>query len=312
MSDRHIRFVKALLLLIGTLSIDAAEADNVPHAKIIRSWNDESFARGRDLYEVLCITCHGTPEKEGTLPTSRPFWKEPFKNGSDPYNVYKTLANGLGQMPAWTFLTPEQRYDAIHYIREAFVRPHNPAAYFKVDEPYLASLPEGTTQLAANVPPKKIPPYLQMDFGPALFWTLQVASNNIAYKGIAVRLDDGPGGISKGRAWMLYDHDTMRVAAGWAGDQFIDWRGIAFDGSHGTHASIVGRKTFINPVGPGWADPESGSFDDPRFRGRDGKPYGPLPREWARLQGVFLHSNKVVIAYSVGVCADSGIARLRT
>ena len=57
------------------------------------------------------------------------------------------------------------------------------------------------------------PPYQRMDFGPALFWTLQVAPGNIAQKGIAVRLDDGPGGVSKGRAWMVYDHDTMRVAA---------------------------------------------------------------------------------------------------
>ena len=166
MSDRPIGSVKALLLLISTLSIGAAESDKAPHAKIIRSWDDGSFARGRELYEVLCITCHGTPEKEGTLPTSRPFWKEPFKNGNDPYSIYKTLANGLGQMPAWTFLTPEQRYDAIHYIREAFVRPHNPAAYFKVDGPYLASLPEGMTEPAANEPPPRKNPAVS----PNGFW----------------------------------------------------------------------------------------------------------------------------------------------
>ena len=41
--------------------------------------------------------------------------------------------------------------------------------------------------------------------GPALFWTYQVAPGNIAQKGIAVRLDDGPGGVSKGRAWMVCD-----------------------------------------------------------------------------------------------------------
>ena len=52
-----------------------------------------------------------------------------------------------------------------------------------------------------------------MNFGPALNWTYQVAPGNIAYKGIAIRLDPGAGGISKGRSWMIYDHDTMRVAA---------------------------------------------------------------------------------------------------
>ena len=298
------QFLKIYAVLLSTLlSVGAAEPEGTAHARIIRGWDERSFARGEQLYETICISCHGTPEKEGTLPTSRAFWKEPLKNGHDPFSLYKTLTEGLGQMPAWTFLTPEQRYDAIHYVRETFIKPHNPSNYFNITETYLAGLPEGTEKVsktAKMIQFEKTPQYLRMDFGPALFWTLQVETNNIAYKGIAIRLDGGPGGVSKGRAWMLYDHDTMRVAAGWTGDKFIDWRGIAFDGSHGTHASILGDKIFVNPVGPGWADPINGTFDDPRFHGRDGKPYGPLPREWAHLEGVYLNSNKVVIAYTVG------------
>src|SRR5688572_30914450 len=114
------------------------------------------------------------------------------------------------------------------------------------------------------------PQYQQMNFGPVLFWTLQVAPANIAQKGIAIRLDAGDGGVSKGRAWMVYDHDTMRVATATTGS-FIDWKGIAFDGTHNTHTSLTGERLFANPVGPGWANPLSGSWDDPRFRGRDGK-----------------------------------------
>src|SRR5207247_2197327 len=267
------------------------------------SWNAESLARGEKLYNSICITCHGNLTQAGSLPTSRPFWKEPFKNGSDPFSIYKTLSQGLGQMPAWTFLTPEQRYDAIHYIRETFVKPHNPGAYFKVTPEYLAGLPKCSgrgVKTEEMLEFEKGPKYLRMDFGPALFWTLQVETNNIAYKGIAVRLDDGPGGVSKGRVWMLYDHDTMRVAAAWTGDKFVDWRGIAFDGSHQTHTSIVGQKAFVNPVGPGWAHPQSATFEDPRLRGRDNKPYGPLPRDWARFKGVYFNGNKVVLTYTVG------------
>src|SRR5205814_2082626 len=63
---------------------------------------------------------------------------------------------------------------------------------------------------------------------------------------------------------------------------------------------IAGQKSFVNPVGPGWADPRTASFADPRFHGRDNKPYGPLPRQWAHFQGAYLHSNKVVVAYTVG------------
>jgi hypothetical protein len=137
-----------------------------------------------------------------------------------------------------------------------------------------------------------------MDFGPALFWTLQIAPGNIAQKGIAIRLDDGPGGVSKGRVWMVYDHDTMRVAAATTGD-FVDWKGIAFDGSHGTHTSLTGDRHFVNPVGPGWASPD-GKWDDVRLVGRDKKRYGPLPREWAHYEGMYLHGSKVVIAASIG------------
>jgi len=299
------RFASFVFALLCRLVVCGAEepSEAIDHAGILRSWNAESLARGENLYNTICVTCHGNLTQAGSLPASRPFWKEPFKNGSDPLSLYKTLSQGLGQMPAWTFLTPEQRYDAIHYLRETFVKPHNPAAYFNVTKEYLDALPKGTgrgAKTAEMIEFEKGPKYLRMNFGPALFWTLQVEPDNIAYKGIAVRLDDGPGGVSKGRAWMLYDHDTLRVATAWTGDQFVDWRGIAFDGSHETHASIAGTKAFVNPVGPGWADPQTASFADPRFRGRDNKPYGPLPREWAHFQGAYYHSNKVVVAYTVG------------
>jgi hypothetical protein len=149
----------------------------------------------------------------------------------------------------------------------------------------------------AATPQEALPPYRRMDFGPALFWTLQIEPGNIAQKGIAIRLDDGTGGVSKGRAWMIYDHDTMRVAAATTGD-FVDWKGIAFDGSHGTHASLSGERHFVNPVGPGWASPE-GKWDDARLVGRDKRRYGPLPREWAHYEGMYLYNNKVVIAATI-------------
>ncbi|MEE2948053.1 MAG: hypothetical protein VX392_07025, partial [Verrucomicrobiota bacterium] len=41
-------------------------------------------------------------------------------------------------------------------------------------------------------------PYIDMNYGPYLTASIEVAPDNIAYKGIAIRLDDGPGGVSKG------------------------------------------------------------------------------------------------------------------
>ncbi|GDY21061.1 hypothetical protein LBMAG56_24070 [Verrucomicrobiota bacterium] len=152
--------------------------------------------------------------------------------------------------------------------------------------------------LSVNVfaasPPATSPPYRRMDFGPVLFCTYQVAPGNIAQKGLAIRLDDGPGGVSKGRAWLVYDHDTMRVAAATTGD-FVDWRGIAYDGSHGTHTGLTGDRHFITPDAPGWATPD-GKWDDVRLIGRDQRRFGPLPREWVHYEGLYLHGAKAVIA----------------
>jgi hypothetical protein len=150
----------------------------------------------------------------------------------------------------------------------------------------------------AASPQDPLPPYRRMDFGPALFWTYEIEPGNIAYKGIAIRLDEGAGGVSKGRAWMIYDHDTMRVAAATTGD-FVDWRGIAFDGSHETHLCLTGERHIVNPAGPGWASPD-GKWDDTRLLGRDNRHYGPLPRAWVHYEGLYLHGDKAVIVASIG------------
>ena len=147
--------------------------------------------------------------------------------------------------------------------------------------------------------------YLKMNFGPSLNWTYKLADDHIVQKGIAVRLDEGQGGISKGNTWMLFDHDLMNVAVGWTGDKFVDWRGIAFDGSHNSHTSIKGDRVFQLPLGPGWAKPGTSSFKDPRPMSRKDRhygvrPYGPLPRSWAHYKGLYKHGNKIILKYTVG------------
>ena len=150
--------------------------------------------------------------------------------------------------------------------------------------------------------PETIEPWITMDYGPHLTATYEVGSDqtNFAYKGIAVRLDPGPGGVSRGSHWMLYDHDTLRVAAAWSGQGFIDWDAILFNGRHQVHPRPVGQIHLANPTGPGWADPDSGGFEDPRIRGRDNRPYGPLPRTWAHYRGLYDFGNQAIVAYTVG------------
>ena len=93
-------------------------------------------------------------------------------------------------------------------------------------------------------------------------------------------------GVSRGDApGSLYDHDTLRLAAAWTGQGFIDWNGINFNGQHQVHPRVVGQVHVANPDGPGWANPDDPGAEDRRIVGRDGRRYGPMPRHLGALQG---------------------------
>ena len=286
-----------------TLALPEYE-QRIDHAGLISSWNADSLQRGEAIYQRVCANCHGTIDQLGSLPTSLRFAEGQFKNGSDPLAMYQTLTRGFGLMAPQTWMVPSQKYDVIHYLRETYLRPHNPTQLATVDAAYLARLPKGNTR---GPEPSKIEPWSAMDYGPSLTHTYEIpgSSHNIAYKGIAMRLDPGAGGVSRGRHWMVFDTDTLRVAAAWSasdqGENFIDWRGIQFNGEHQIHPRVVGSIAYANATGPGWASPTSHSFvDDQRVEGRDGRRYGPLPREWGKFHGMYHHGQQVVLSYSIG------------
>jgi len=145
-----------------------------------------------------------------------------------------------------------------------------------------------TAAAAAPKPPGK--PWIDMDYGPFMSLTLEAPQpqGNIAYKGIVIPLK------SDRSAAMVFDTDLLRWAAGWEG-QFIDWRNILFDGSHGTHCRIKGIQAFGTARLPGWARPGTESFADPREF-----PHGPMPRDWLRWKGLYRHGERVVLSYEVG------------
>ena len=277
---------------------------HLDHAGLIGSWGDESLKRGEAIYNRVCKNCHGDRNSLGSLPTSLRFAEGKFKNGSDPLAIYHTLTKGFGQMTPQTWMVPQQKYDVIHYIRETYLRPHNPTQYFALDEAYVRQLPKGDT---FGPEPSQINVWSAMDYGPTLTHTYQIPGEqlNIAYKGVAARLDPGAGGIARGHDWIVFDTDTLRVAAAWSatnpGESFIDWRSIQFNGQHQIHPQLVGRVHFANPIGPGWASPATGSFaDDQRVIGRDARKYGPLPRSWGRFRGLYHHGPHSIFSYSVG------------
>jgi len=273
--------------------------DDLDHAGLIAGLGPDAFARGEAIYARVCVNCHGTKDRPGSLPDSLRFASGRFKNGSDPYRIYRTLTHGYGRMMPQGWMVPRQKYDVIHYLREAYLKPDNPSEFASVDRAYLDRLPKGTSR---GPEPSAIEPWSAMDYGPSLSATIEVGRglSNVAYKGVAIRLDAGPGGVARGRQWALYEHDTMRLAAAWSGEGFVDWESIHFNGKHGVHPRVVGLVRFANPSGPGWANPEDGSLVDPRPLGRDGRPYGPLPRAWAHYRGQHRQGDRVILSSTVG------------
>src|SRR4051812_25957019 len=103
---------------------------------------------------------------------------------------------------------------------------------------------------------------------------------NVALKGLAIRAGND--------ANMLFDTELLRMAAGWTGG-YISTHGVAFDGGHGAHPKIAGDQKFGTSTRPGWAD-VAGSFKDPRS-----EPFGPLPAEWCRWDGLYVSGMDVVL-----------------
>ncbi len=283
------------------LAIQLPEYEShIDHAGMIGSWDAQSLERGKAVYMGLCVNCHGTRTQPGSLATALRFGEGKFKYGSDPYSMYQTLTRGSGLMLPQPWMVPQQKYDVIHYLREEFLRDRGPTRLPAIDGDYLAGLPPGDQRGPA---PQKIEPWSQADYGPRLINTYEIGrgGRNIAQKGIAIQLDGSPGGVAHGQAWVIFDHDTMRVAGVWTSRGFIDWQGIHFNGRHGIHPHIVGDVLLANPTGPGWAHPDSGILDDTaRVLGRDGKQYGPLPRDWAKYQGIYQVGRQSRVAYRVG------------
>ena len=142
-------------------------------------------------------------------------------------------------------------------------------------------------------------PWSDMDYGPFKVHSYIVEPGNNANKGIAIRVDEGPGGVAKGTEFLLFDTDTLRWAAGWTGSGFMDWNSINYNGRHEIEPAIVGDIVFTNPDAPGWSR-AGDDFGDTRIVGRGGRRFGPQERAVARWLGHYLHGSQVVLSYRVG------------
>ena len=299
----------------------------IDHAGFLREFDKAALARGNETYQQVCYNCHGDLSLPGSLPNSTRFSEGKSQYGNDPYSMYQAITRGWRLMTPQTQLTPQEKYEVIHFIREKYIKDNNPSEYFEISEAYLASLPQGTSR---GPTPVKREPWKDFHYGDFMMKSLELVgpdtlpepvlsddirawvkegnplpdtispNANIAYKGIAIRLDEGEGGMPAGNAFIMFEHDTLRVVGAWTGEGFIDWNEIQLNGRHVVHAKTVGELQFELPDGPGWANPETGKFTDPRFIGLDGRRFGPLPRSWGKYRGLYHYGNRTVIAYTIG------------
>jgi len=199
--------------------------------------------------------------------------------------------------------TTAQKYAVIQYVRETFLRPPQPLAVSRKSQPaYVAALPRGLAarrggraggSLAAAIPAHGSRPG-------RCFGTFEIAPRqHRAKKASRCASTTAPGGVSKGRAWMIYDHDTMRVCRRDPPGIFVDWKGNRLRRQPTAPTrGLTGERQFVNPVGPGWGLARGAKWDDARLLGKDQLPLRPACRaKWGALRGpLYLHGGKAVIA----------------
>jgi putative heme-binding domain-containing protein len=245
---------------------------DLDHAGILKGLRERDFEAGERIFQGYCADCHGKDGNTPSLPTARAFGTQRLKFGSDPYRMFLTLSHGAGLMAPMRHLTPFERYQVVHYIREKFVKP---SGYDEVaiDDAYIAGLPQGT-RTGAEVP------IVERDFGPALGSQLRRDYPSV----LNVRLND---------ITISYDLHTMNIAGLWTGG-FLDLSETHHirDRGEGT-ANPKGKEIGALAV---WQWGHDGTLD----YSREGLlPRGPLPDHWMSYRGYYRFENEIVLDYQI-------------
>jgi len=249
------------------------ESNTVDHAGILRQLGPKNFAKGQTIYNNLCINCHGSDGKTPALPIARAFGTGELKFGTDPYSMFQTLTKGNGLMGPQNWMTPQERYDVIHYIREKFMKPMH-SKYQTLKPQYLAGLPKVN---AVAVTKKKI----DRDFGPALASQLGRDLSSV----LTVKLGENH--------TISYNLHSMDQAALWR-KGFLNLRSTQHYRERGEGVPEIHGERITGLQSWQWA--HEGIFNYPK---ENLLPRGPIPPKWMEYRGHYIHEDTLVLSYSI-------------
>ncbi len=248
------------------------DTKDLDHAGIIKRLSKRDLKAGGGIYGGLCANCHGVDGNKPSLPNARAFAAQKLKFGADPYKMFLTLSHGNGLMGPALQLSPKERYQVIHYIRETFMKDRNPD-YSPVAPEYLTSLPKGTGN--GEAPSRKRP-----DVGPALASQLERRVSSA----LTIKL---------GKMTISYDLHSMDQAGVWNGG-FLDVNATQHMRGRGEGVPLPHGEKIEGLSGWQWG--HGGTLD----YSREGLlPRGPLPGKWFDYRGHYLHGDRVVLSYKI-------------
>ena len=262
--------------------------ENDDHAAILRGLDAETLEAGRDIYVRACAACHGV-EGGALLPSARSFDTDTLRYGNDPYAMWQTVTYGKGQMTAQSWLTPEERYYVIQYIREELVKPKNAGQYFEVTEEYLAGLPTGE-EVGQDV----VEAAAEGLQAAGMTWAGQHPGDygNVMYSQLADKTSDALTIALDEEIYLSYNVLRMRLAAAWRGG--LDLSETKFAQYRGEGKPVISGQQMEGLAVWRWEYPGEYAAID-----AETSPRAPLPAEAMTYHGHYRHDKEVVLSYSI-------------
>ncbi len=107
--------------------LSTSEQDAIPNPV---PYSLASLKRGEEVYNQTCATCHGMQGGGDGPVAGPPFGQGPFgmvlpiggqmsvARGLTDGHIYATMTLGRGRMPSYNRISPEDRWNVVHYVRD--------------------------------------------------------------------------------------------------------------------------------------------------------------------------------------------------